>query len=66
MKETSWKLIRVFQAQQSRQKFLNEHMVKLDRDANEDDNGGDEEQHEEKDASSSEICELSLYFGIGR
>lgn len=41
-------------AQQSRQKFLNEHMVKVDKDAIEEENG-DEEQPEEKDISSSEI-----------
>ena len=50
----------VSKAQQSRQKFLNEHMVKVEKDAIEVENG-DEEQHEEKDASSSEICEWVIY-----
>lgn len=44
------------QAHQSRQKFLNAHIVKLEKDANEEENG-DEEQQEEKDTSSSEIRE---------
>lgn len=43
-------------AHQSRQKFLNVHIVKPEKDANEEENG-DEEQQEEKDTSSSEICE---------
>lgn len=47
-------------AQQSRQKFLNEHMVKVEKDAIEEENG-DDEQHEEKDASSSEICEWVIH-----
>lgn len=42
-------------AQQSRQKFLNEHMVKVDKDAIEEENGDEAEQAEEKDVSSSEI-----------
>ncbi|XP_068698412.1 androglobin-like isoform X1 [Montipora foliosa] len=46
---------RAAKALQSRQKFLNEHMVKLEKDAIEEENGGDEEPHEEKDTSSSEI-----------
>jgi len=45
---------RAAKAQQSRQKFLNEHMVKVEKDAIEEETG-DEEQHEEKDASASEI-----------
>lgn len=42
-------------AQQSRQKFLNEYMVKVDKDAIEEENGDEAEQAEEKDVSSSEI-----------
>jgi len=42
-------------AQQSRQKFLNEHMVKVDKDAIEEENGDEAEQADEKDVSSSEI-----------
>ena len=42
-------------AQQSRQKFLNKHMVKVDKDAIEEENGDEAEQAEEKDVSSSEI-----------
>ncbi|XP_078372473.1 androglobin-like isoform X6 [Oculina patagonica] len=49
---------RAAKAQQSRQKFLNEHMVKVDKDAIEEENG-DEEQPEEKDISSSEILTVT-------
>lgn len=55
----NWVALKLFpflsKAQQSRQKFLNEHMVKVEKAAIEEENG-DEEQPEEKDASSSEIC----------
>ncbi|XP_015772196.1 PREDICTED: androglobin-like [Acropora digitifera] len=49
---------RAAKAHQSRQKFLNAHIVKLEKDANEEENG-DEEQQEEKDTSSSEILTVT-------
>lgn len=50
---------RAAKAQQSRQKFLNEHMVKVEKDAIEQENG-DEEQQEEKDVTaSSEILTVT-------
>lgn len=52
-----WKiaLLSFPKAQQSRQKFLNEHMVKVDKDAIKEENGDEAEQADEKDVSSSEI-----------
>ena len=48
-------LFLVTQAQQSRQKFLNEHMIKLEREVTEEETGEEELQNADAEALS-EIC----------